>query len=65
MTENGQNEKKRKSIPFQNGSKLLIQIRIGKHRKSMSTKAKSVFKDPDVAEILITRHGEYVVVPAD
>jgi hypothetical protein len=65
MPENGQNEKKRKSIPFQNGSKLLIQIRIGKHRKSMSTKAKSVFKDPDVAEILITRHGKYVVVPAD
>jgi len=31
----------------------------------MSTKATSVFKDPEVAETLFTIHDKYVVVTAD
>jgi hypothetical protein len=46
-------------------AKSLIQIRIGKFRRSMSTKATSVLKDPEVAETMSTIHDTYVVVPAD
>jgi hypothetical protein len=45
--------------------KSLIQIRNGKFRRSMSTKATSVLKDPEVAETMPTIHDTYVVVPAD
>ena len=45
--------------------KSLIQIRIGKFRRSMSTKATFVLKDPEVAETMPTIHDTYVVVPAD
>ena len=43
----------------------LIQIRSRKLKRSTSTKATSLFKDLDVAEILSTIHDRYVVVPAD
>jgi hypothetical protein len=43
----------------------LIQIRIRKRKRSMTTKATSVFKDPQVAETLSTIHDTYVVVSAD
>ena len=43
----------------------LIQIRIRKRKRSMTTKATSVFKDPQVAETLSTIHDKYVVVSAD
>ena len=50
MTENGQNEKKRRLIyPFR-----MDQIRIGKLRRSMNTKRAFVFKDPEVAEAMST-----------
>ena len=43
----------------------LIQLRIKKLRRSMNTKATSIFKNPDVAETLSSIHDQYVVVPAD
>ena len=43
----------------------LIQIRISKHKTSMSKKATSIFKNLDVAETLSIIHEKYVVVPAD
>ena len=47
------------------GQKSLNQIRIGKLRRSMSTKATYVFKDSGVVETMSTIHNKYVVVPAD
>jgi len=44
---------------------LLIQIRIEKSRRSVSTKPTYVLKDHKVAETLSTIHDKYVVVPAD
>ena len=43
----------------------LIQIRINKLSRSISTKALSVFNNPDVAETLSKIHDKFVVVPAD
>ena len=43
----------------------VIQIRLGKLRRPMSTKATFVFKDPEVSETLSTIHDISVVVPAD
>ena len=60
--------RKRRLIPFQNWSKLLghwFKFESGKQRRSMSTKATSAFKYPEVAETLSTIHDTYVVVPAD
>ena len=43
----------------------LIEIRILKFRRSMSTKTTSVCIDHEVAEIPSIIHDKYVVVPAD
>ena len=43
----------------------LIQIRVSKLKGSMSTKAHSIFKDPQVIQELSCLHDKYVVVPAD
>ena len=43
----------------------LIQIRVSNLKGSMSTKAPSIFKDPQVIEELSNLHDKYVVVPAD
>ena len=43
----------------------LIQARIRKLQGQMNTKAKSIFKAPDVVETLTNLHDKYVVVPAD
>ena len=43
----------------------LIQIRIKNLERSMNTRARSIFKDPNVAECLSHLHDKYVVVPAD
>jgi hypothetical protein len=43
----------------------LIQIRFRKRKRSMTTKATSVFKDPQVAETMSTIHDKYAVVSAD
>lgn len=45
--------------------KSLIQIRIEKPRRSMSAKATSVLKYPEVAETMFTIHDTCVVIPAD
>ena len=67
-SENGQSDKKRKFKSFQNeliAVRSLVQIRIVKLKRSMRTKATSVFKDPDVTETMSSTHDKYVVVPAD
>ncbi|MCU7801424.1 MAG: hypothetical protein KZQ70_15165, partial [gamma proteobacterium symbiont of Lucinoma myriamae] len=43
----------------------LVKARISRLQKTMSTKTKSVFSDPDVVSELSTIHDSYVVVPAD
>jgi hypothetical protein len=43
----------------------LIQIRIKKLIGSMSTRSKSIFKDPNVAKHLYLLHDKYVIVSAD
>ena len=43
----------------------LIQARIRKLQGQMNTKAKSIFKDPDVVETLSDLHDRYVVFPVD
>ena len=43
----------------------LIQIRIRKLKRSMSTNTTSVFRDPDVAETMSIIHEKYLVIPAD
>jgi len=42
-----------------------IQIRIKKCIGSMSTRAISIFKDPNVAKHLSRLHDKYIVVPVD
>ena len=44
---------------------LLIQIRIRKLKRSMSTKATSAFKYFDLPETMSTIHDKYVIVPTD
>ena len=62
MPENGQN-KRRMLIPFQMGERVwtLIQIRLSKFKTSVSTKATSIFKNPDVTETLSIIHDKYVI----
>ena len=65
MPENGQSEKKRELIPYQNGSKLVGRWIKCESENSVSTKATSVFKDLEIAETLSTIYDKYGVVPAD
>jgi hypothetical protein len=60
MPENGQSEKKRRFIPFQNG------LNSNQHIQNVNEhKATSVLKDSDLTETMSTIHEKYVVFPAD
>jgi hypothetical protein len=62
MPENGQNEKIDTISEWVKAVRSVSQIRIGKLRRSMSTKATFIFKDHEFSE---TIHNRHVVVPAD
>jgi hypothetical protein len=65
MPENGQNEKIDTLSEWVKAVRSVIQIRIGKLRRSMRTKATFVFKDHEFSETLSTIQYRHVVVPAD